>query len=468
MINKFFKRILNRQFKSLSFFLMLKYIIVLLIVIAITFFSIPKFFDFQKKQNLIESYLLDKYALELSNINSIQYKVFPFPNLTLKNVKFGIEGGSIKSATKNLKIYLNFKNILSLKDFSSKRLVLMDTNLNIEIENYKNLLNYMNELQEKLKIKNLDLNFRKDGNLLFKLEDINISNYGYKKNNITGKIFEKKFKINFKNKKSEINFKILNTGIKADFFLKQDNLNSVKKGMSKIIVANNLFKFDFEIDDNHLVLSNAYIKNKVLSANFNSIIEFSPFFYISSDIEVKEIGGEFFNKINLNSLIFENKAFIKKLNIKNKVKYKSKKFDSNLINNFSTNLDLAYGRLTFQDKTLISGGENVCKGEINLIDEFPRVDFICNLKISNKKKFFKQFSIKKNFEKDNLHLYYEGSLNLISKKINFRKIELDGNLKDKNEDLKYFKDIFERILFNENFFGIFKEKKIKELILEII
>ena len=46
--------------------------------------------------------------------------------------------------------------------------------LGFEIENYKNLLNYMNELQEKLKIKNLDLNFRKDGNLLFKLEDINL------------------------------------------------------------------------------------------------------------------------------------------------------------------------------------------------------------------------------------------------------------------------------------------------------
>ena len=40
----------------------------------------------------------------------------------------------------------------------------------------------------------------------------------YKKDNIVGKIFEKKFKIDFKNNNNEINFEILDTGIKADFF----------------------------------------------------------------------------------------------------------------------------------------------------------------------------------------------------------------------------------------------------------
>ncbi len=468
MINKFFKRILNRQFKFFSFFLLLKYTIVLFTIITIIFFSIPKLFDYEKKQNLIKKYLLDKYALEISKINSIKYQVFPLPNLTLKDINFSIQDGLIKSSTKNLEIYLNLRNILSLKDFTAKKLVLKDTKLEVEIKNYRNLLKYMHELDEKLKIKNLDLNFKKDNNLLFKLKNIHTSNYGYKRGNVVGKIFEKKFKINFKNNYNEINFKILDTGINADFFLKQGDFKNVKKGTSKIIVANNLLKFDFEINDNQLLLTNAHIKNKDLLVNLSSIIKFSPFFNIRSDIEVKEISEEFFNKIDLNNLIFKNKKLIKKLNIENKVKYKSKKFNLKLIDNFSSNLNLAYGRLTFSDKTLIPGGENICEGEINLIDEFPRLNFICRLTISNKKKLFKQFSIKKDFERDNLDLYYEGSLNLISKKINFSRIEVDNSLKEKKEDLKYFKDIFERKLFNENFFGIFKEKKIKEFILEII
>ena len=73
-----------------------------------------------------------------------------------------------------------------------------------------------------------------------------------------------------------------------------------------------------------------------------------------------------------------------------------------------------------------------------------------------------------NFNPVTIDTYYEGSLNLVSKKINFSKIEIDNSLKEKKEDLKYFKDVFERILFNENFFGIFKEKKIKEFILEVM
>ena len=36
-----------------------------------------------------------------------------------------------------------------------------------------------------------------------------------------------------------------------------------------------------------------------------------------------------------------------------------------------------------------------------------------------------------------------------------------------NEDLKYFKDIFENIIFNESFLKIFSKKKIKDFILEI-
>ena len=142
----------------------------------------------------------------------------------------------------------------------------------------------MNELEERLKIKNLDLYFKKNENLLFKLENISISNYGYKKDNIVGKIFEKQFKIDFKNNNNEINFEILDTGIKADFFLKKFVFLIILKGTSEIFVANNILNFYFEINDEQLSLTNAYVKNKDLTANFSSIIKFSPFFRIHSDI----------------------------------------------------------------------------------------------------------------------------------------------------------------------------------------
>ena len=61
----------------------------------------------------------------------------------------------------------------------------------------------------------------------------------------------------------------------------------------------------------------------------------------------------------------------------------------------------------------------------------------------------------------------EGNLNIINKKINFKDISLNNNYKASKEDLKYFKESFENILFDENFLEIFNLKKIKTFILEI-
>ena len=61
----------------------------------------------------------------------------------------------------------------------------------------------------------------------------------------------------------------------------------------------------------------------------------------------------------------------------------------------------------------------------------------------------------------------KGNLNILSKKINFKKILLNENYEASKSDLKYFKNTFENILYDENFINIFKLKKIKEFILEV-
>ena len=44
---------------------------------------------------------------------------------------------------------------------------------------------------------------------------------------------------------------------------------------------------------------------------------------------------------------------------------------------------------------------------------------------------------------------------------------MNNNYKATSEDLKYYKNTFEKILFNKNFLGIFDFSKIREFILEI-
>ena len=61
-----------------------------------------------------------------------------------------------------------------------------------------------------------------------------------------------------------------------------------------------------------------------------------------------------------------------------------------------------------------------------------------------------------------------GSLNILNKKINFEKILIDKEKKIRDEELEYFKEAFEVYIFNENFLNIFKEKKFKNFLQEII
>ena len=74
----------------------------------------------------------------------------------------------------------------------------------------------------------------------------------------------------------------------------------------------------------------------------------------------------------------------------------------------------------------------------------------------------------KNINNEALNLNVEGSLNLINRKINFTRIDNNKNYKANEEDIKYFKEKFENILFNDGFFKIFNKNKIKNFLLEIV
>jgi hypothetical protein len=47
-------------------------------------------------------------------------------------------------------------------------------------------------------------------------------------------------------------------------------------------------------------------------------------------------------------------------------------------------------------------------------------------------------------------------------------VTINNNYKASEEDLKYFKESFQNILFDKSFIDIFDLKKIKEFILEVV
>ena len=468
MINKSFKSIHNKYSKFFNFFFFLRYVFGIFLIAIVSFISIPKFFDYEKKQGIIKEYLANYYNLELNNYSSIKFKVFPLPNLTIKDVNLKVNNQPIFLSTKKLNIYLKLKNIYKYDDFIAKKILLNDNKLILDIDKTKDLLNYFTKIKYKLDIQKLNLNLIRKENSIVLVKKVNYSNYGFKRNKINGEIFGKKFQAYLDDDNENLKFKILQTGIKANFNFDEVNKSGSISGSTKINVLNNYLKSNFLIGNDQVQIIKATLRNKDLSIFFDSLVKFKPFFEINSDININKVDKKLINSLSLEKIL-KNTEILKKFNSNNKVTYNKKRSYNSLINSHFSELNLAHGRLVFLNKTSISGGIINCKGDSLLVEEYPRLNFNCFFDLKNKKKFLKKFSISKNLDKNSLNINVAGSLNLLNRKINFIKISIDKKDYIANkEDLKYFKETFENILFDENFFDIFRKDKIKEFILEVI
>ena len=107
------------------------------------------------------------------------------------------------------------------------------------------------------------------------------------------------------------------------------------------------------------------------------------------------------------------------------------------------------------------------KSGINLLEEYPILNFNCDINFNDKKKFLRVFNIKSKDQNDIFTLNLEGNLSILNNKINLNKIQSSNNYIASKEDLSYFKNTFENIVYNESFLKIFNYKKIKEFLFEI-
>ena len=136
-------------------------------------------------------------------------------------------------------------------------------------------------------------------------------------------IFNRKFKAYLSDDNKNLDFKILNTGIKADFNFDKTNEKNLISGLSKINILNNYLRFNFALQDNAIEITKSNLKNQDLSISFDSLIVFDPFFEINSDIYINKVDKKIINNLSLEKIL-KNQEILKKLNSSNKVNYKKK------------------------------------------------------------------------------------------------------------------------------------------------
>ncbi len=466
MINRFNKLINNKYSRFFKFIFFLRYLFTIFIISISIFLIIPSFFNYEEKAEVIKAHVKKDYNIIIKKYEKIEFKAFPLPRLEIRNVVINFDTLSADSNTKKLKIYPKLLNIYAYENFQSNKIVLKNSNITLDASDLIFFVNQLLNKKKKFLLKNFNLRVSNKNKSIVRVEKVNFSNYGYNKNLINGKIFNKRFKINLSDDLNNASFNLIGTGISADFKFDKKIKKDFLSGFVKSKIFNTNLKFNFIFYKNKLDIKNLYFRSKDISFNSNNSIFFDPFTEIETKFVIKEFNSNILKKINLRNIL-EAKKIIKKINSKNEFYFKSKKFSNNFIDELILQTNMNYGRINYLKKITISKNNLKCKGDINLTEEYPLLFFDCSINANNKKKFLEIFSIKSKSKNKNLIISFSGNISVLNKKINFKNISLNENYEATKEDLKFFKETFESVLFDKTFFEIFNEKKIKKFILEI-
>ena len=466
MINKLYKTIHNKYLKFFRFIFFLRYLFGIFGISIILFLMVPNYFNYEKRVQKIKTHLLNSYNFEIKNYEKIKFKALPIPRLEIYDVKINFDTSQIKSTVKNLKIYPKFFSIYNYDNFQTNKIVLKDSNIILNTTDIRFLINHFLNKKEKFSLDGLNLEIRGDGRSIIELEHIKFSNYGHNKNLMSGYLYSKKFETRIKKDLKSLNFKLFNSGINVDINFDDSKRDDLIVGTFQSKILNSKLKFNFDYDIQEFNIFNSYFRSKNLSFSNESSVILKPFFYSNSKFNIQEFNFKIIENIDFEK-IFKMKNFFKKINSKNEINFISKKFSRNLIDELNLKIDTAYGRMNYIKKFSISENYFECQGSINFLDEYPLLFFNCSITSEDKKRLLKKFSIQTKAKNQPFKLNVSGNFNILNKKVNFKKINLNDNYLASKEDLKYFKETFENIFFDEEFIKIFNLKKIKKFILEV-
>ncbi len=467
MINRFFKIINSKFSRFFKFIFFLRYLFVIFFISIVLYLAIPSFFNYKKKEEIIKLYLIKKYSLEIQKIDNVKYQFLPVPQLILENLSGNLYSEVTNFKTQKLTLYPKFLSLYNHKNFDLQKIKFDNSELTVDYKKIYLLTKSLINLDKKFFFNDLQLKITEKKKQIINFEKISLLNYGYKKNTIKGKVFNRKFKIKLNNELSKIYFELLNTGVIADLNLlkKQSSDEIIGDIRGKILDSN--FKTNFTYESNKIVLNNFFFRSKDLAFTSDGKLEFKPFFGVDLNSKIKRINPKILSNINIEQILY-NKDFIKKLNIINNTTYKSQKFSRSLINEAYLSSKLSYGRLNITKKYLISKSLFNCKSDINLLDEYPVIYFKCNINSPNKKDLLKKIGIDYKTKNETIDLNLSGNLNILNNKVNFDNIIMNDNYNAPEEDLKYFKEIFENLVLNKKFQSIFELQKIRSFLKEII
>ena len=428
---------------------------VALFILLISYLLAPTFFNQTKILSQINSQLLEKYNLSFKFSKNLNYNFFPRPHFISKEVLIFDNKNKI-SEIKKIKIFISFKNLISIKKIKINKVVIENANFNLNKENY----NFF--------VKLLDKNFI-GNNLIIKQSNIFFKNF----NNevlFINKILEMSYAYDTHDLKNVLKSKNELFNIPYDLILFDDT--SEKKLFSKIKI--NLLKFQLENEFNYLN------KKKFGSAEitFNKLKSLITYDFYKDYFEFKlleELDDPQFSyegKININPFysVIEGKS--DKLNLYNLINSNSiiiQLLKTEILNNsnidfkININADSIYRHSDFKKIFLVS---KIQDGLIDIDEttfkwktfaDFKFIDTLIYVKdgelvldgkleidVNNYNEIYKFLLTPKNYRKELKNLSISFSYNFNQKTANLNNIIINA---EQNQNLN---EIMSNIILKEN------------------
>ena len=414
--------------------------LVAVVFLTLVYFFIPITYNKNLVQAELENQIFQKYQISVRFNNKINYKLFPKPNFSSKNLTILNNKNEIANVT-NFKIFISFKNFFKINQVQTKDLILDKTDFDIT----KDDLNFFTNLMKiepnrnKIIIKESNIFFKNKNNDVLFINQIMNSSFYYDFKNLKNvlssknRIFNIPYKLIAQNDKLNEIFQFKFDSNKLVLKIQNKTNYSKKNNDSDLKITfknrNNLFRY--KIKENSLNF-NLNDSNKI----YNGLIEFKPF-YLETVLNYEALKvDDFINPFLIQ--IFKSQIFNNE-NLNAKIDFNIKNiYDFDRFSDLSLKLRIEQGKMTFSNSQ-VNWRENINLSFEDAMLDFENEKINLNGKIvvdiKDKNNFYKSFQINKDFRKDLKKIEFDFNYDFNENKVYFDNLRLENKT---NENLDKF------------------------------
>ena len=417
----------------------------IVVILTLTYFLLPTFYDKSLVQSEIKKQLIKKYDISIKFNDDLIYSLLPKPHFLSKNLSI-VRGDKEIGIVKNFRVYIKSGNFFRFNEIEIKDLNFKKTDFKIQKEDFvffKNLLN-VEPNENRVLFKSSNVFFITENEEILFINKIPEAKFYYDKNSLSNIL-------TFKNEVFNVPFNLLiennkfNKKIYTEFSSKKIRLNienefdyddKSKAGFLDILFANKNTSLNYKINDNSLEFFSEDSKN-----SYKGKIDFKPF-YLNANFFYEGLSSK--NLFNRDSIFIDliKSEIFNNDNLNAKLNFKIKKITNiNELNDLSLSLDISEGVINLSDSKIMWKEDVQIKLEESFLtyDESQIslngkviVDFI------NLDNFYKSFQVNKNYRKEVKKIEFYFVYDFDKNKINFSNSLIDNKPNIKTEN--FFED----------------------------